>query len=285
MTNTADAIDNLIEKATEDNVQGLPSMVPEQPKVLTPATIGGLKITNPEDGDPWRNYFFYGDSGVGKTTLAGSACEVESMSPVLIIDVEGGTVSLTHSYPGVHVVRVKSFIEFNELYAALRQGKHPYKTVVLDSATEIQKFGMYAIMKQLLEKDPERDPDLPGIQEWAKNTEQVRRLVRAFRDLPLNTIITALAANQQNDQGQIIRTFPNLSNKLAIEMPGFFDVVGYLYIKEQVEMIDGVRTVKQIRCLLTQATNKQVAKDRTGKLPMVLTDPTMATIAQLTGVN
>lgn len=275
MTDTADAIDNLI--AGDNKLVDVAKEV-EVPKTLTLGSLGGLAISTPEFTTEWRNYLFYGHSGIGKTILAASSCEVEDMAPVLIIDVEGGTSSLTRFHPSVHVIRVKNFVEFNQLYADLRGGKHPYKTVVLDSVTEIQKFGMYAIMKDLLSKDPERDPDLPGIQEWAKNTEQIRRLVRAFRDLPMHTIITCLAVDQQNDQGQVIRTYPNLSNKLALELPGFFDVVGYYYIRE-VRQEDG--SMRQVRLLLTQSTQRVVAKDRLG-LPTLVEDPTMLKLTELT---
>lgn len=249
-----------------------------EPHVLRLGSIGGLTISRPGDNtNRVLNILVYGDPGVGKTVFAASACEVEAMSPVLVIDVEGGDLSLVRQHPGVDVVRVKSFEQFNGLYAALRTGDHGYKTVVLDSISEIQKFGMYYVMKKVLLEDPDRDPDLPGIGEWGKNTEQIRKLVRAFRDLPCNTIITALAQNELSESGAVRKTKPLLSNKLSIELPGFFDVVGYMYMKATPDPMDPKQMI-QVRCLLSMATQKQVAKDRTGVLPPVLEDPTMALV-------
>lgn len=254
----------------------------EQPKVLTPLTLGGLKVVTPGDQEMFMNILIYGNPGVGKTVFAASACEVANMSPVLIIDVEGGTMSLQRTHPSVSVVRIKNFADFNQLYADLRAGKHGFKTIVLDSISEIQKFGMYSAMAKALQDNPERDPDLPGIGEWGKNTEQIRKLVRAFRDLPTNCIVTALEANDKTPEGVIRRTYPNLSNKLALELPGFFDVVGYMYIKEKREkQPNGADKIEQVRCLLTMATSRQVAKDRTGILPPVIEYPTMQLIDQL----
>lgn len=214
----------------------------------------------------------YGDPGVGKTVLAGSAVEVPEMNPVIFLDLEGGTLSLRKRFPGVEKVRIKHFKDLSKAFNALAKGGHGYKTVVLDSVTEIQKFGMYEIMERTLREDPDRDPDLPGIGEWGKNTEQMRKVIRAFRDLPMNTIFTALARNEKDKKGRT-STKPSLSAKLADEVAGFLDIVVYMYRKE----VDDV----QERCLLTQATDEITAKDRTDNLPPALKDPTMSILYDL----
>jgi hypothetical protein len=224
------------------------------------------------DVPPLINMLVFGEPGTGKTRLAGSAAVVDELSPVLFIDVEGGTLSLREVYPEVEVIRVKNFEQLGSVFEDLRKMKHGYKTVVLDSLTEIQKFGMYHIMKGVTVKDPDRDPDLPGIGEWGKNTEQMRKLVRAFRDLPMNTIFTALAATDVDKKGnKTIR--PSLSGKLAAEVVGFLDIVVYYYLKE----VDDI----QQRLLLTTRTDEVIAKDRTDRLPPVVQDPSMDLIHQI----
>lgn len=221
---------------------------------------------------PLINMMVYGDPGVGKTVLAGSASMVEQLSPVLFIDVEGGTLSLRERYPDVKVARVKSFNDFGRLYEDLRKGDHGFKTVVLDSITEIQKFGMLEVMKRMLEdpKNEDRDPDLPGIGEWGKNTEQMRRLIRAMRDLPVNTLFIGLAVTDI-DKKQNRLTRPSLSGKLSNEVAGFLDIVTFMYKKTDPE-----GNVK--RMLLTSGTDEFIAKDRTDRLPPMLEDPDMSTI-------
>lgn len=209
----------------------------------------------------------YGNPGVGKTVLAGSADVVPEMRPVLFLDVEGGTLSLRDRYPEVEVVRVQSWNDIQKVYDALFNRQTEYKTVVVDSLTEIQKFSMYTIMDFVVRKDPDRDPDVPSMREWGKNIEQIRKLVRAFRDLPINTIFTALEKSEKDTRTGVVSIKPYLSGKLADEVAGFMDIVSYQYTKVQ----DG--EVK--RLLLTSATEKQVAKDRTGRLPIVLEEPNM----------
>ena len=244
---------------------------------LTRKSIAGLEITPVQERSSYYNILVYGDSGTGKTTLAGSADEVPSMRPVLFIDIEGGTESLRPSYPEVDTVRVTSWKELQAVYDALYEGDHPYRTVVLDSLTEIQKFNMYDIMNSLTQKRPDLDPDIPGMREWGKNLEQLRKMVRGFRDLEMHTIFTALNRSDKDQKTGVTTMKPSLSGKLADEVAAFLDVVMYYYVKQ---VGDG-EDAQFRRFLLTQKTDSQIAKDRSGRLPMVVEDPTMSKIHEL----
>jgi len=246
-------------------------------ETLTPKSIAGLTIVPVQNRAPYLNILIYGDSGVGKTTLAGSADAVPGMRPVLVVDVEGGTESLRDPYPDVETVRVKSWQEMQNLYDVLYVGDHPYKTVVLDSLTEIQKFNMNNIMNDLLMKHPDRELDVPSMREWGINLEQMRRMVRGFRDLEMHTIMTALEKDDRDDLTGKRRVLPMLSGQLAKQVAAFMDVVGYYYVK-QIGQGDGAEFR---RLLLTQATDKYTAKDRSGKLPAVVEAPDMPALFKL----
>lgn len=245
-------------------------------ETITSRTLAGLKVAPVEERSSFYNILIYGDSGTGKTTLAGSADAVPSMRPVLFIDIEGGTESLRHSYPEVDTVRVMTWKDMQNVYNELYEGKSGYKTVVLDSLTEIQKFNMYNIMTDLAQKRPDLDPDVPGMREWGKNLEQIRRMVRGFRDLEMHTIFTALNKTEKDQKTGLTTMKPSLSGKMADEVAAFLDVVVYYYVKQ---IGDGSEAEFK-RLILTQKTDTQVAKDRTGKLPMVVEDPTMLAIHQ-----
>lgn len=237
--------------------------------------LAGLKVMPVQKRDPFLNILIYGDSGIGKTTLAGSADAVPSMRPVLFVDIEGGTESLRHTYPEVEVVRATNWKEIQDLYHELDSGKYDYRTVVIDSLTEAQKFNMYDIMvlqgARKAERGEEMDPDIPSMREWGKNTEQIRRFVRQFRDLPMNTLFTALVKTDKNARTGKITAKPSLSGKLADEVAAFLDVVLYYYVKQ---MGDDENS-EQVRFLLTQKTEENIAKDRSGRLPLVVEQPTM----------
>jgi hypothetical protein len=242
------------------------------PETLSIETIAGLLVTDPAPED-YINMLIYGDPGVEKTRLAGSSCMVPEMSPVLLLDFEGGTLSLSRDYRDVRVIRVKSWEKLAEVYNWLYD-KNPFKTIVLDSLTETYKFSMQGIMQDVVRKDAARDQDVPSLREWGKAGEQIRRLVRALRDLPCNTIFTALAREERDEHAGINKTRPSLPGQLRGEIPGYVDIVGYLYKKEF--RAGGEREMKTL--LLLQGTERQVAKDRSGQLPPIMEQPTMTKI-------
>ena len=218
----------------------------------------------------------YGPPGAGKTVLAASAADVPQMAPVLFVDIEGGVRSIRDKQ--VDLLRAKSFTEIVQLLEFLRAGKHEYKTVVIDSITEVQKLNMYEIMRKVMVQDPSRDPDMPSLREYGKNTEQIRKLIRGYRDLTnVHTIFTALASEFKDERTGIVKTVPALSGKLASEIPGFLDIVVYLSVAEQ--------NGKEVRVLLTDMTSRILAKHRTPisgiHLPKAIKNPTMAKIYQV----
>lgn len=247
-------------------------VAPEKDR-LTPGNLAGLRVAPISTRPKTMNMLIYGQSGIGKTVCAGSADAVPAMRPVLLIDVEGGAFSLYNTYPDVDVVRVTTWKEMQDLYNELHRGDHKYRTIILDSLTEIQKFSMYNIMRDLVDNDDERDPDVPGLREWGKNTEQIRRLVRGFRDLPYNVIFTALLKEEKDKRGTIHKQ-PYLSGKLSAEVAAFLDIVTFMYAKN-VQNGDEVSTE---RFMLTGATEEIVAKDRSGQLPLVIRAPNMQQI-------
>lgn len=232
--------------------------------------IADLPVTRVSEQPFHVNMMIYGESGVGKTTLSGSSDAVPEMRKVLVLDIEGGLLSLKAAYPNVDAVRIRSWVDMQSVYDALYAGGHGYNTIIVDSLTEAQKMSMDEVMRKLIKEHEERDADVPGIREWGINIEQTRKFVRALRDLPLNTVFTALSKTDKNARTGASKTKPSLSGKVADEVAGFLDIVAYLYTKE----VEG----EQTRMLLCGATQDNVAKDRTGRLEQVLQKPTMSDI-------
>lgn len=208
----------------------------------------------------------YGEPGSGKTYLCGTAQDNEATSPILFLDVEGGTLTL-RDRKDVDVVQVRSISQIVDVHKMLvEENNGYYKTVIIDSLTELQKLDMRDIMREVVQKRPDLDPDVPSQREWGKSGEHMRRIVRAFRDIEANTIMTALMV-MEKDENNTITFFPSLPGKLRAEVPGFLDVVGYLYTAIEDDVM--------VRKLQLAKTRRVVAKDRTSKLGDVIVNPTI----------
>src|SRR6185503_8428762 len=129
--------------------------------VITPTApkIAGLPVLKAVDRPKYRNLLVYGNSGIGKTQLIGSSDEVPELRKVLMMDAEGGSMTLEHCYPNVDIVRVTNWKEVVGVIHYLENSQHDYSTLCLDSLTEIQKFNMYSVLVDPRRKD-ERDPDV-----------------------------------------------------------------------------------------------------------------------------
>jgi hypothetical protein len=233
------------------------------------------------------NILIYGMPGVGKTFLAATADHVPAMRPVLYLNIEGGDMTLRHAAPEIRKVPEKGSLtwpEFETVYDTLarqcyngpKDGEYIPRTVIIDTGTELQKMNMGYIMGALIDSEPDKnwDPDIPDIRRWGKNSEQMRKWIRRYRDLPLNVIMTAHEVSDKDNMTGLVSHKPQFSGKLANEVAGFFDIVTYLYVKQE----DRDNKQVPVRKLLTGSLEGYVAKDRSGNLPLVLEDPTMKTI-------
>jgi hypothetical protein len=141
------------------------------------------------------------------------------------------------------------------------------------------------IMKAVVEEDEERDPDVPSIREWGKLGEQMRRVIRRFRDLPMHTVFTALLDESEDKKGRMKKN-PMLSGKLKKEVAGFMDIVLFVYAKHvRVNPLTGELDQDADEALhrfvLSSSTDEFVCKDRSSRMPEVMLDPTMFKIHTL----
>lgn len=250
-------------------------------KSLTPSTIAGLPIQKVTEREPTINVLIYGKYGVGKTVLAGSASMVPQMSPVLLIDVEGGTNSLRTTYPEVDTIRITSWPELMGTLEYIQDEVHPYKTVIIDSLTEIQKLHMYYSMKKFGKNPMEEKADWD---DWARSLEFMRMVTRATRDLPINVIWTALLDDEQDKKTGLTMKMPLFTGKFKKEVGAIPDEVFYYYIKDLYD--EEVDKEVPTRILLTSGTEDVVAKDRSGSLEMVIVSPTMEMLySKMTGIE
>lgn len=227
----------------------------------------------PEESVKWLNLLIYGEPGAGKTYLSATAQDSEETSPILFLDVEGGVVTI-RKRRDVDVIQIRSMKKLESIFEELdKEGETLYyKTVIIDSISELQKLDMRTVMEKEYNRNPDKiDKDVATMRAWGISGERMRRIIRGFRDLPCNVIITALMAQEKDEQTNITEYFPSLPGKLRGEVPGFFDIVGLL--QADAKKVSGQDIIE--RTLQTAKTRKVVAKDRTGALPGVLKNPSI----------
>ena len=166
----------------------------------------------------------FGPYGSGKTTFLGSAGLDPRTSPMLYLNFEGGESSLAGA-PGVISVDIEDWDRYYEVLEYLEKSDHPFKSVGLDSISESHVFALFAILDQ--EASKRKNPDHLEIGDYGTASVQLRRLIRSFRDLKLHVFLSALAKDEVEPKEGLV-TKPLLSGKLADEIPGIVDVVGYL---------------------------------------------------------
>lgn len=197
---------------------------------------------------------FYGNYGVGKTTLAGSACDVPSMGDVIMISSEKGDLSVADREE-LDVIAVPDFKTLGQINEFLKQhcaardagdmdrliamesalkGVEPedikeprqYRTCIIDSLTELEAYCFAQLLG--ITSSTRLDEEVQSAEwgEYKKNNTMILRVVRAFRDLDMNVIfITGEKYNQ--DETKKYKYTPDLTGQLAKKVQGFMDMVGY----------------------------------------------------------
>ena len=258
----------------------------------------------------------YGPFGVGKSTLAGSAVDVSQMQDVLMIDAESGDLVLEKNIrvklsDQIEHVRITNFLqvarvqEFLHAHCVKRdandvdgmrrveawlKGCEPeeivnprrFRTVIIDSLSEIEAYCMYGLLKvneeQLLTGSAD-EIDVARFDEFRKNNMMVQLLVRRLRDLPMNVIFIC---GQQYTQDEMKRFHygPQMTGKLASQIQGFVDIVGFLRAAAPDEK--GVAA----RRLFVQPIERFDAKCRFANFAGAhFDDPTMSSILKAVGLS
>lgn len=162
-----------------------------------------------------------------------------------------------------------------------KKGEMPriYRTVVIDSLTEVQRRSLDRIVDTRtgqvnpgsITRGVKFESNRTTLQDYGDNTQQMRKLVRAFRDLDMNVIFTALESEIQDEMTGKVTVRPALTDKLWQDVNGYVDIVARIFTTTNKEK-------QTVRKIAFQPYANYTAKDRTGALGMGMTDATVKQI-------
>ena len=215
----------------------------------------------------------YGESKVGKSTFA-----VTAPYPRLMLDVEGGhrflPINVKYWDPireeppqadgtwDTVVVQVRDYDVVMKAFQWLQSGKHQFKSLIIDSISELQVKCM----------DNIAGTEQMKMQQWGELLRHMGALLRDLRDLTMHptqaleaVILTAMARKGQDG---VYR--PYLQGQLAIQAPYFYDILGAITV-ETMPNPDPLQPPYKVRRMYVERTPEYEAGERVqGRLGKVV---------------
>jgi len=238
----------------------------------------------------------YGQPGSGKTRLASTAAWDERLAPALMLEAFGNPISIRDYDQRPDIVTIEDMSDFNRPYQWFQMGQPedapfvadhnlnpPYKTLIVDGLTEVQRF--------VIRKISGLDFTSPGTLTPKMDRQGFGRLLGTmlnwalhYVQLDVNVILTSLEADKTAGEGR--KCWPLLWGQAGNEICGYVYSVArlvtqlnapkYLLTAEEDPLTKQTQNVALFR-----ETKTYYGKDQCGMSRHHVTDPTLTKIMDL----
>jgi hypothetical protein len=187
----------------------------------------GLSFKNAKDIEvPWTRWFFYGDTGSGKTNLSATFPR-----PCFIVPKnEGSAVTLRgRDIPYYEATDMSSQVRggvggmnriLDEIEAAYTKdlSNFPFDTIVIESLTHYSEL--------VVEELSEAGTKAMDQRKWGEAAAHFRNLHARLCNMDVHVVYTSLARIDKNDAGVVIAG-PFIQGAASVKLPSSCEVVGY----------------------------------------------------------
>lgn len=261
-----------------------------------PSTIDLTGLGSLTDQEDHLNAIWWGKEGSGKTTDVLTAA---NRGRVLVVNAEGGIKKRALREFGIDLENIVPWpakgheedltvpnlmLLAEQLRAELQEDPNAWYAVVWDSVTEIYdiavagvravEFDKNASLPVAKQKEHRNDPFFTDLSDYGTATEQLRVLIRRYRDLPCHFLVTALERRDVDEDSGKVAYGPAVGPAVQKALLGYLDI--------NINAVnDALRTGPDAKIDLvdeyigtTRSDGMVRAKDRLKALPRTLPVPT-----------
>lgn len=230
------------------------------------------------------SFVIYGRSGTGKTTIAGTF-----PGPILYLDIKDRGTDSIHDVKNIDVMEVEVWDDFEDVYYFLKTNKeHGYKTIVIDTITQLQQMVMTDVMSKK-KKSTQNVGDWGSMakRDWGDVAAIMKEWIDNFVGLPIDNVVflaqeRADKPSEEDDDNLLIpevgpRTMPSVASSLNAAVSAIGNT--FIRIKRTKKEINGkkVEREKAVYCLRIGPNpiyTTKIRKPRHIEAPDYIEDPT-----------
>lgn len=268
------------------------------------SSFAGIALIDSDDTEQEDagKFLIHGGQGTGKSTLAST---IAKTGPTLFVDLIGekGTRSFRGSAwaKNISVARPTSVTQLDELFWKLDSGDHPFKAVVLDSATSLQKMALRFLMGHTETAVREiKQGTAPADQRtWGESLNIMTDtatfwygLADGNRPNPMHVVMTAQTKVTENDLTGLISRQPDVQKGALSIFLAAPDYTIYTDLEEDMDADseDGpvYKHIARFGSNPDYRTKARIPVNLRGKLPSVLgrkTPPDLAQLSRILGLG